>query len=106
MNNSALRRWLSFLLVPAAWCFGVDQTKNPARDFSKEAFVIERSSDRVKFENDGTYAREMSVRIKIQSDAGIQQYSVVKFGFQNSVESFIVDYVRVVKPDGTMVVTP
>lgn len=104
--NSALRKWLSFLLVATAWCFGVDQAKNPVRDFSKEGFVIERSSDKVKFENDGTYMREISARIKIQSDAGLQRYSVVRFAFQNSLESFNVDYVRVVKPDGTTVVTP
>src|SRR5690349_1016568 len=100
MNSSVLRRWLAFLLVPTAWCFGVDQAKNPASDYSKEAFVIERSADKVKFENDGTYVREMSARIKIQSDAGVQHYSVVRFAFQNSMESFNVDYVRVIKPDG------
>jgi tetratricopeptide (TPR) repeat protein len=75
-------------------------------DYSKEAFVLEQSSDKFKFENDGTYTREMHMRIRIQSDAGVQQFSVVKFAYQNSSDIFAVDYVRVTKPDGTVVVTP
>jgi tetratricopeptide (TPR) repeat protein len=75
-------------------------------DYSKEAFVLEQSSDKVKYENDGTYTREVHMRIRIQSDAGVQHFSVVKFAYQNSSDIFAVDYVRVTKPDGTVVVTP
>jgi tetratricopeptide (TPR) repeat protein len=75
-------------------------------DYSKEAFVLEQSSDKFKYENDGTYTREMRLRIRIQSDAGVQHFSVVKFAYQNSSDIFAVDYVRVTKPDGTVVVTP
>src|SRR5216684_4425842 len=79
---------------------------NPGPDYSKEAVVLEQSSDKFKFENDGTYTREMGMRIRIQSDAGVQQLSVVKFAYQSPSQLFAVDYVRVTKPDGTVVVTP
>jgi tetratricopeptide (TPR) repeat protein len=87
-------------------CFGAELPKPAAADYSKEAFVLEQSSDKFKFENDGTYAREIRRRIRIQSDAGVQQFSVVKFTYQNSSDIFAIDYVRVTKPDGTVVVTP
>jgi len=81
-------------------------SKEGERDYAKEAFVLEQSSDKFKFENDGSYAREVRMRIRIQSDAGVQHFSVVKFAHQNSSEIFAVDYVRVAKPDGTVVLTP
>jgi hypothetical protein len=87
-------------------CFAVDSPKPAAADYSKEAFVLEQSSDKFKFENDGTYTRVMVVQIRVQSDAGVQQLSVVKFAYQSSSQLFAVDYVRVTKPDGTVVVTP
>jgi hypothetical protein len=42
---------------------------DPKPDYSKEAFVIEQTSMRIAFENDGTGIREYSGRIRIQSDA-------------------------------------
>ncbi len=91
-------------LFPIA--FAADSPKAPVPDYSKEAFVLEQSSDKFKFENDGTYTREIRMRIRIQSDAGVQHFSIVKFAYQSSSELFAVDYVRVTKPDGTVVVTP
>jgi Domain of Unknown Function with PDB structure (DUF3857) len=87
-------------------CLEAESPKAAAADHSKEAFVLEHSSDKFKFENDGTYSREMRMRIRIQSDAGVQRFSIVKFAYQSSSELFAVDYVRVTKPDGTVVVTP
>ena len=85
---------------------GAESPKAAATDHSKEAFVLEHSSDKFKFENDGTYTREMRMRMRIQSDAGVQRFSIVKFAYQSSSELFAVDYVRVTKPDGTVVATP
>jgi tetratricopeptide (TPR) repeat protein len=75
-------------------------------DYSKEAFVVEQSSTRIIFENDGTGTRESSTRIRIQSDAGVQHYGLLTFSYQNLVEIVDIDYVRVRKPDGTIVLTP
>src|SRR6266404_1647902 len=75
-------------------------------DYSKEAFVLEQSSDKFKFQNDGTSTRELIMQARVQSDAGVQQLGVLQFSYQSSSESFTVDYVRVRKPDGSLVVSP
>jgi tetratricopeptide (TPR) repeat protein len=78
----------------------------PDADYSKEAFVIEQTSMRIAFENDGTGTRESSARIRIQSDAGVQRYGLLTFPYQNSTESVDIDYVRVLKPDASTVSPP
>jgi tetratricopeptide (TPR) repeat protein len=75
-------------------------------DYSTEAFVVEQDSARVDFENDGTYTRESVIRIRIQSDAGVQRFAVLTFSYQGATESVDVEYVRVRKADGTVVLTP
>src|SRR5215472_10958971 len=75
-------------------------------DYSNEAFVLEHSSDKFRFQNDGTSVRELSMRLRVQSDAGVQQFGVLKFSYQSSSESFVVDYVRVRLPDAALVATP
>src|SRR5271168_3687392 len=74
-------------------------------DYSKEAFVDEEDSTKVAYENDGTGTREVTARIRIQSEAGVQRYSVLTFSYQQSNENIYVDYVRVRKPNGSLVVT-
>ena len=102
------RRFTVFLACIAATAH-VDAQAPPKSetqpDYSKEALVIENSSTRIVFENDGTGTRESSVRIRIQSDAGVQRYSVVTLAYQNSTESLDIDFVRVLKPDGSAVLT-
>lgn len=75
-------------------------------DYSKEAFVDEQDSTKVDFLNDGTYTREMSGRIRIQSDAGVQRFGTLTFSYQSATESIDVSYVRVLKPDGAIISTP
>jgi tetratricopeptide (TPR) repeat protein len=75
-------------------------------DYSKEAFVIEQTSTRITFENDGTSTRESSARIRIQSEAGVQRYGLLTFSYQNLTENVAIDYVRVHKPDGAVIPTP
>ena len=105
-----LSRLITFFLA-FGFAFGSSNAQSPSRpgtksDFSKEAFVIEHSSTRIVFENDGTSARESSGRIRIQSDAGVQRYGLLTFSYENSTESVDIAYVRVLKADGTVVPTP
>lgn len=75
-------------------------------DYSQEAFVAELDSTRIAFENDGTANRESTARVRIQSGAGVQRFGVLTFPYENSTGSVEIDYVRVRKPDGTVVSTP
>lgn len=78
----------------------------PAGDYSQEAFVIEQMRTSYRFENDGTGRRETSARIKVQSDAGVQQWGQLVFGFNAATERMDIQFVRVHKTDGTIVTAP
>jgi tetratricopeptide (TPR) repeat protein/transglutaminase-like putative cysteine protease len=78
----------------------------PPLDYSKEAFVIEQSRSAYRFENDGTGRRETYARIRIQSDAGVQQWGQLVFGFNAATERMDIQFVRVHKADGTTVTAP
>ena len=75
-------------------------------DYSKEAFVDELDTTKITFENDGTSTREASARIRIQSEAGVEKFGILTFPYQGATETVEIDYVRVVKPDGTTITTP
>src|SRR5271156_6769147 len=75
----------------------------PQPDFSQEPFVIEKYLLRARFENDGTGSRTLTSRIKVQSDAGVQQLGELIFGYNSASEKMDVHYVRVLKPDATTV---
>jgi tetratricopeptide (TPR) repeat protein len=72
-------------------------------DYSQEAFVIEQYRSIYRFENDGTGKRETIARIKVQSEAGVQQWGQIQFGYNSANERVEIAYVRVVKKDGGIV---
>ncbi len=100
-----------FLLAGIAAPPGVAQVKdaNPVpapQDYSKEAFVIERYSTRIVEEEDGSGVRELTAEVKMLADAGVKAFAVLNFTYTSANEVVDIDYVRVRKPDGTVVKTP
>ncbi|MGC2331084.1 MAG: DUF3857 domain-containing protein [Candidatus Acidiferrales bacterium] len=77
--------------------------KQSTPDYSQEPFVIEQYNTSVRNENDGTGARDVTARILVQSDAGVQQLGQLAFGYSSANEQMDVRYVRVRKPDGSVV---
>ena len=77
--------------------------ERPKHDYSQEAFVIERSHSTYRFESDGTGRRETVARIRVQSEAGVQQWGQLQIGYNSANERLEVAYVRVVKADGSVV---
>src|SRR3977135_2591337 len=73
---------------------------------SEEAAVFERILNRVRFENDGAEVAETEAVIRIQSQAGVEEFGQLVFGYSSATEKLDVEYVRVRKPDGQVVVTP
>lgn len=115
----SLKQWFSALLLTGIVCsFAYSQTKVPKEDkaagkpavtppdFSKEAYVIQKSYTRIKAENDGTGTREQTVEVKVVADAGVKAFAVLNFTYTSANEVVDIDYVRVRKPDGTVVKTP
>jgi tetratricopeptide (TPR) repeat protein/transglutaminase-like putative cysteine protease len=100
------------LLVASASLPAVGQEKATvkrapvASDFSKEAYTVEKLSTQITAENDGTGTKERTAEVKILADAGVKAFAVLNFTYSSANESVDVDYVRVRKPDGTVVKTP
>src|SRR5262245_4601664 len=82
------------------------QAPAPPASHQDEAFVIEQSRINWRFENDGTARREEYVRVKAQSEAGVQQWGQVVIGYNAANERLDIPFVRVHKPDGTVITTP
>ncbi len=77
-----------------------------APDFSQEAFVIEQSRHLYRFENDGTGRHETYVRVKTQSEAGVQFWGQLRLGYNAATERLDIEFVRVHKADGSIVTAP
>jgi len=78
----------------------------PAPDHSQEAFVVEKLRYAYRFENDGTGRREVTARIKVQSEAGVEQWGQLVVGYNSANERVEIPYVRVHKADGSTVTAP
>jgi hypothetical protein len=83
-----------------------DPVASSPEDFSKEALVIEKYTEKITFADDGTFSDEQLKRIRVQSQAGVQAASVVHFYYASAQEDLAIDYLRVVKPSGQTVATP
>src|ERR1700758_5085522 len=73
------------------------------RDYAQESFVIEQMHSRYRFEADGTGRKETVARIRVQSEAGVQQWGQLLEGYNSANERVEIPYVRVLKEDGTVV---
>lgn len=75
----------------------------PPADHSQEAYVVEKLRTSYRFENDGTGRRESYARIKIQSQAGVEQWGQLVMGYNSANERVEIPFVRVINPDGSIV---
>ena len=74
-----------------------------APDYSQESFVIEQMHSHYRFEADGTGRKETKARIRVQSEAGVQQWGQLQEGYNSANERVEIPYVRVLKEDGSVV---
>ena len=104
-------RPLVFLSLVLAACAAVAQVPAPPStpipdklpDHSQESYVVEKLRTAYRFENDGTGRREISARVKIQSEAGVEQWGQLIVGYNSANEQVEIPYVRVLKADGSTV---
>ncbi|MFZ3342885.1 MAG: DUF3857 domain-containing protein [Terriglobales bacterium] len=83
------------------------QVSSPKKvDHGGEAAIFQRILNRVRFENDGTSLEETEAVVLIQSEAGVHEFGQLVFGYSSATEKLDVEYVRVRKPDGQVIVTP
>ena len=67
---------------------------------------MEEMSTNIAFDNDGNFTREQTSRVRVQTDAGVQQWGLLSFPFQSATQTVEIDYVRVRKADGSTLITP
>src|ERR1035437_1332673 len=72
-------------------------------DYAQESFVIEQMHSYYRFEADGTGRKEAKARIRVQSEAGVQQWGQLQEGYNSANERVEIPYVRVLKEDGSVV---
>ncbi len=75
-------------------------------DVSKEALVWDKLITSVRMNADGTGTRETTARVRILADSGVKEMAVLTFTYTASNQQVEIGYVRVIKPDGAVVVTP
>ena len=108
---------LAFLLSSLFTTVGAQQSDsksaNPAaaksaekKDYPQESFVIEQVRTRFRFDSDGTGRKETVARIRVQSEAGVEQWGQVLIGYNSANERVEIPYVRVLKKDGSVVNAP
>ncbi len=78
----------------------------PVTDYSKEPFVVELLEQHERFEADGKGQRELTLRVRVQSESAVRQFGLLVYPFASTFESLEVVYARVRKPDGTVIETP
>ncbi len=81
----------------------LEKAAEAAPDYSQQAFVVEKLRTSYRFESDGTGKRELYARIKVQSEAGVEQWGQIVVGYSSANERVDIPYVRVLKADGSTV---
>jgi tetratricopeptide (TPR) repeat protein len=107
-----MREYLGSLIV---FCLGaatagfaqIASSENSSKNsYSQESAVIEQMTTKLVFDTSGTYTREQVTKIHVQTDAGVKDWGLLSIPYQSALQSVDIDYVRVVKLDGSTVVTP
>jgi hypothetical protein len=82
------------------------QSAVASQDFAKESVVAERLETTIVFQSDGSYTRDQKTRVRVQSEAGVQQYAILRPPYRAGLESAEITDVHVIKPNGSVVMSP
>src|SRR5256885_3488330 len=77
--------------------------QSPRPDYAQQPLVTERLYQRVRFEADGTGRRELRVRVRVQTEAGVQALGEITYNYNSAEETLDIDSVLVHKVGGTTV---
>ena len=75
-------------------------------EYSKEPYVFELIERNIRFEADGKGQHDLTLRVRIQSESAVHEFGLLAYPYASSFETLDVLYVRVRRPDGTVVETP
>jgi Flp pilus assembly protein TadD/transglutaminase-like putative cysteine protease len=96
---------LLLLALTAAAPFASSQTAKPA-DYSAESLVIESAETTYRYNEDGTGEKLSTLRIRLQSESGTRQFSVIAVPFASLTEKPSIGKVLARHADGSVTETP
>src|SRR5579862_8891499 len=74
--------------------------------FAKEGVVYEKIATTINYDADGLGEKTLTVVARIQSEGAVHEAGLLTFGYASGEEKLEPVYVRVRRPDGTVVETP
>jgi tetratricopeptide (TPR) repeat protein len=74
--------------------------------YGQEPIVIEDLTIKIRFESDGRGVVDQTVRERIQSESALTSEGVLPFQYDSDNQTLEIKYVRIRKPDGSVVETP
>ena len=96
--------------LASLWLFAplpAQQPPAPApTDQARQPFVVERYHQRVWYDEHGTGRIELATRIRVQTEAAVQDLGQLEFSYDSSTQRLDVDTVRVLKAGGSVVLVP
>lgn len=81
-------------------------THSPDDQYSKEPYVFELIERNIRFEADGKGQHDLKLRVRVQSESAVREFGLLVYQYASSFETLDVIYVRVRRPDGTVIETP
>lgn len=117
LRKTSLAVLCLFGLVPLVYPQGVSEAgkANPSAKpgaapfgnrYAGEAVVVEKLDNRFRYAADGTGSRQTTMVLLVQTEAAVRQFGVVNIPYAGNEEHVEIDYVRVRRPDGSVVATP
>src|SRR5271168_4224026 len=68
-----------------------------SNSFAKEPYVFEELKSAFRFDADGKGRRELTARVRIQSESATHDFGLLTFSYAASFESLDINYIRVRK---------
>ncbi|MGH9585775.1 MAG: DUF3857 domain-containing protein [Acidobacteriaceae bacterium] len=99
-------------LYLSACCFGFANTQKPPKpetppaSYQGEALIVQQWDIGFHYNADGTGEQTQHLRVKLQNDAGIRQFSVISVAYAASTQSAQFEKLTVIHADGTTTSTP
>ncbi|MGH9352589.1 MAG: DUF3857 domain-containing transglutaminase family protein, partial [Terriglobia bacterium] len=99
---------IGLLVCLPAWGAQIPATTHaaPKTTNSGQAFITESYRTTIDFQADGRSTTKTTARVRVLSAAGVQQLGLLEFPYSAANSTLKIDYVRVEKPDGTVIETP
>src|SRR5947208_2940826 len=69
-------------------------------EYNEEAAVVEKLIGEFRWNADGTGTSTVTARIRVRTQAGVQQLGQLVWGYNSANEKLDIKYLRVSQPDG------